>query len=190
MKKIKVFFDIIREEQWLNEQLRQGYRCTHVNGFGRYTFEETDVPHVLRLDYQNYMPGDKFQEYKSIYVDFGWTHIRGSRLGSIQYWQKPADGQQEIFSDRQSLTSYYKRVMNYSLSLALVFFIIGFTNIDNFQLYMAQGLWEMEGSLFWKAFLFETPFALLRGSPYLLLVFFGISYYRAYRRHERLAKQS
>ena len=31
------------------------------------------------------------------------------------------------------------------------------------ELYLTSGLWELSGSAFWRAFLFETPFALLRG---------------------------
>jgi hypothetical protein len=29
MKTFKMFFDIEKEEQWLNEQLQKGYRCIH-----------------------------------------------------------------------------------------------------------------------------------------------------------------
>ncbi|MCY8205850.1 DUF2812 domain-containing protein, partial [Bacillus sp. N12A5] len=30
MKKCRMFFDIEKEEQWLNEQLQKGYRCTNI----------------------------------------------------------------------------------------------------------------------------------------------------------------
>lgn len=53
-------------------------------------------------------------------------------------------------------------------------------------LYLTEGLWSMEGSLFWKALLFETPFALLRLLPALMLVFFGFSFYKAYRKYSML----
>lgn len=107
MKKFKMFFDIEKEERWLNEQLQKGYRCTNISGLGTYSFEKTDNKNVMRLDYQDYLSNNKLNEYKGIYEDFGWNNIKGSRLGGIQYWQKEDDEQNEIFSDRQSRSNYY-----------------------------------------------------------------------------------
>lgn len=53
-------------------------------------------------------------------------------------------------------------------------------------LYLTEGLWNMKGSLFWKAFLFETPFTLLRLLPVFMFVFFGISFYNAYKKYSKL----
>ena len=39
--------------------------------------------------------------------------------------------------------------------------------------YFTQGLWEMEGMWFWKAFIFETPFVLLRVLPLFFFLFFA-----------------
>lgn len=98
MKKFsKIFFDIEKEEQWLNEQLQKGYRCTNISGLGIYTFEKTDKRYVIRLDYQDYLPKKKLVEYKGIYEDFGWNYIKGPWLSGIRYWQKEDDDQNEIF---------------------------------------------------------------------------------------------
>ncbi|PHB12165.1 hypothetical protein COE80_30770, partial [Bacillus pseudomycoides] len=102
MKKFKIFFDIEKEEQWLDEQLQKGYRCTNISGLGIYTFEKTDKRYVIRLDYQDYLPKKKLVEYKGIYEDFGWNYIKGPLLSGLRYWQKEDDDQNEIFSDRQS----------------------------------------------------------------------------------------
>ena len=175
MKKFKLFFDIEREEQWLNEQLQKGYRCTKISGLGIYTFEKTDKRYVMRLDYQDYLPKKKFEEYKGvIFVAFS-----GKR-----YWQKEDDDQNEIFSDRQSKANYYKRLMSYSFWLGVVFLVF----MPNSGLYH-EGLWSMKGSLFWKAFLFETPFVLLKLSPVLLVVFCGSSFYKAYRKYSMLKEK-
>lgn len=53
-------------------------------------------------------------------------------------------------------------------------------------IYLADGLWSMEGALFWKAFLFETLFVILRFLPFLMVVFCGCSYYKAYRKYSAL----
>lgn len=186
MKKFKMFTDIEKEEQWLNEQLQQGYRCTNISGLGIYTFEKTDKSYVMRLDYQEYLSRKKFNDYKGIYEDFGWTYIHGSRLGGIRYWQKEDDDQNEIFSDRESIRNYYKRWMGYSFGLGFLFLAYFFMLNKDSGLYLAEGLWSMEGSLFWKALIFETPFALLRLLPAIVGVFFTSSSYNAYRKYSML----
>ncbi|SDD57694.1 Protein of unknown function [Terribacillus halophilus] len=180
-----MFFDIEKQEQWLNKQLHKGYRCTHISGLGIYTFEETDKRYVMRMDYQDYLSKQKFKDYKGLYEDFGWVYIAGSRLGG-HYWQKEDDNQNEIFSDRQSRSNYYKRLMNYSAGFGLMLLFISYLIFNDSGLYLADGLWSMEGTLFWKAFLFETPFVLLRSIPFLMAVFFGCSFYKAFRKYSTL----
>lgn len=189
MKKVKQFFDIIEEENWLNKQLQMGYHCSNISGLGIYTFKNTREDYVIRLDYQNYMKVEKFEEYKTIYEDFGWKHIKGSRFGSIQYWQKLADGHEDIFSDRESNIYYYKRLMNYSLSSTFMLLVICFMGYKDSSLYGTKGLWDMEHSLFWKAFLFETPFVIIKLLPLIMCVFSGISYLKAYRQYFMLKEK-
>lgn len=188
MKRFKVFFNIEKEEQWLNEQLQKGYRCVNVSGLGIYTFKETDRKYVMRLDYQDYLPKKRFAEYKGIYEDFGWIYLKGYGFGGIRYWQKESDDQNEIFSDRQSKGNYYKRLMGYSLALAVLCLAFSYMPYTDLQLYH-EGLWSMTGSLFWKAFIFETPFVLLKLFPTLLFVFFGISYYKFYQKYTMLKER-
>ncbi|MFT4401678.1 DUF2812 domain-containing protein [Bacillus sp. SW14] len=189
MKKMKMFIDIEKEEQWLNEQLQKGYRCTNINGLGIYTFEKTDKSYVMRLDCQDYLPKKKLVEYKGIYEDFGWMYINGSWLSGIRYWQKEDDGQNEIFSDRQSKCHYYKRLINYSSGFGLLCLFFSYMIYKDSGLYLTEGLWSMKGAWFCKAFLFETPFALLRSLPALMFAFFAISFYKAYRKYSMLKEK-
>lgn len=185
MKRFKVFFNIEKEEKWLNEQLEKGYRCTNISRSGIYKFKKTDKRYVMRLDVQDYLPKKKLEEYKAIYEDFGWSYITGSWLGGIRYWQKEDDGQNEIFSDRQSKGSYYKRLMNYSLILGILCLFFSFSLYNDSNLYH-EGLWSMNGALFWKALVFETPFVLLKLLPAFMAVALGISYYKNYRKYSLL----
>ncbi|MEK3889855.1 DUF2812 domain-containing protein [Bacillus sp. FSL K6-3431] len=189
MKKFKMFFDIEKEEQWLNEQLQKGYRCTNISGLGIYTFEKTDERYVMRLDCQDYLSKKKFKDYKGIYEDFGWIYINGSWLGGIRYWQKENDDQNEIFSDRQSKSNYYKRLMGYSFMLGMLCLAYSYMLYKDSGLYLTEGLWSMKGELFWKAFLFETPFVLLRSLPALIVIIFGSSFYKAYRKYSMLKEK-
>ncbi|MGD7024303.1 DUF2812 domain-containing protein [Rossellomorea vietnamensis] len=185
MKKFKVFFNIEKEEQWLNEQLQKGFRCTNISGLGIYTFEKTDKRYVMRLDYQDHLPKEKFAEYKGIYEDFGWNYLKAPWLSGIRYWQKEDNDQNEIFSDRQSRSNYNRRLMNYSFWLGTMFLAYSFMFYGDAELYH-EGLWGMDGSLFWKAFLFETPFVLMKLLPALMAIFFWKSYFEAYRKHSML----
>ncbi|PFA69194.1 hypothetical protein CN378_04785 [Bacillus sp. AFS015802] len=188
MKKFKFFISIEKEERWLNEQLQKGYRCTNISGLGIYTFEKTDKRYVMRLDYQDYLSKKKFEEYKGIYEDFGWNYLKGYWLSGIRYWQKESDDQDEIFSDRESKSQYYKRLMGYSLGLCMVFLVYSFVYYRDSALYH-EGLWNMENSLFWKAFIFETPFVLLKLFPAFMVVLLAGSYYKAYRKYSVLKEQ-
>ncbi|QUG41930.1 DUF2812 domain-containing protein [Psychrobacillus sp. INOP01] len=186
MKKFNVFFNIEKEEHWLNVQLQKGYRCTNISGLGIYTFKKTDKRHVMRLDYQDYLSKYKFEEYKGIYEDFGWIYIKGYWLGGIRYWQKEEDDQNEIFSDRQSKGNYYKRLMGYSIALSMLFLAYSYMLYKDHSGLYFEGLWSMNGALFWKAFLFETPFVLLKLLPAFMVVFFGSSFYKAFRKYSML----
>ena len=128
-------------------------------------------------------------EYKGIYEDFGWNYLKGPWLSGIRYWQKKDDDQNEIFSDRQSKSNYYKRLMSFSSCFGLLCLFYCNMLYTNSGLYLAEGLWSMEGAMFWKAFLFETPFVLLKLSSTLLFVFLGINFYKAYRKYSMLKEK-
>lgn len=191
LKKFKIFSNVLNEEKWLNEQLTAGYKCINISGYGSYSFEPAEKKYVIRLDYQGYLSSEKFNEYKAIYEDFGWVHVKGSRFSGLHYWQKENDGQTEIFSDKQSLSNYYKRLMNYASSTAVLFLVLIFTlyNANSIQIngiYLTPGLWEMEGKKFWFAFLFETPFAIFRIIPLFLFIAVSILYINSYRNYKEI----
>jgi len=191
LKKFKLFLNIEKEEKWLNEQLQKGYRCTNISEFGIYTFKKTDKSYVMRLDYQDYLPKKKFEEYKGIYEDFGWDYIKGFWLNGTRYWQKENDGQNVIFSDRQSQGNFYKRFMSYPFMWGIMLLVLAYMLYKDAELsgLYHEGLWSMEGSLFWKALVFETPFVLLKLAPVIMVVFFGISCYKAYRKYSILKEK-
>ena len=188
MKKFKIFFNIEKEEQWLNEQLQKGYRCTNISEIGRYTFQKTDKRYVMRLDCQGSLSKQKFEEYKGIYEDFGWLYIKGFCLGGTQYWQKEDSGQNEIFSDHQSKGDFYKRLMVYPLVLGILLLFYSYL-LYNDSLFYHEALWSMEGALFWKAFLFETPFVILKLLPAIMAVFLLKSFYITYQKYSMLKEK-
>jgi len=198
IKKYKFFFlDIQKEEKWILSIIRQGYRLASVRtGTGRYDFVPChfmDFEPVIKIDFRTFRKSDEFENYIALFEDSGWNHVSGTKTGGAQYFEKArATASEDIFSDKASRAERYKRIANMWLGLFCVYLPLsavfsknGLYNFNTFinwkELYLTPGLWEMTGIRFWRAFLFETPFAFGRGfSGFLFFlivifyVFFGI----------------
>jgi len=188
MKRIfKHFINVEKEEAWLNEMAANGFLLVKKSFF--YHFHEiTNTDHVIRIDYRNFHRKKDFIDYVTLFEDSGWTHVGGSMHSGAQYFsRKSADASEDIFSDMDSKTGRYEcmaktwsSVLAGFIPIVVVFTISDTMNFANIftpeQWYYTPGLWEKEGWSFWKAFLFETPFALLRGVfPALSAIAMGIA---------------
>lgn len=129
-----------------------------------------------------------------MFEDSGWQHVGGSMSSGLQYFEQiGTDSGEDIFSDRVSKAERNKRVANLLLGLAAVylpvlfaFYLTGLFKLPRIsswkELYYTPGLWEKTGLDFVGAFLFETPFVLMRNFAgflslliVLLWLYFGIS---------------
>lgn len=193
MKKLRIFTNAQKEEQWLNEMLQKGWQFKHINGINVYSFEKTSYKQqIFRLDCQSFASEEKFQQYKELYEEFGWIHIDGSRSSMLQYWLNPINQDDTLFSDQSSKNHYLQHLSKVYGSLAVFFLFLTFciyknssqfTNIK--AAYFTPKLWNKSGFDFWSAFLFETPFALLRfGSPWLTLIF-GVVFLNTYLKYTK-----
>ncbi|MCL1700384.1 DUF2812 domain-containing protein [Lysinibacillus sp. Bpr_S20] len=191
MIKFKIFFDIEKEEQWLNHMLSEGWVCANVISGGFYTFKKTDnLERVIRIDFQQDLKKEERTNYKQLYEDFGWQSLKEKSYDGSYYWLKRKDGNDELFSDNDSQIAKYKRLMKHSSNWAIIFFIwlMMFYSNDNFypfnikDAYFTPGLWDKEGFSFVFSFLFETPLAIMRFIvPWLFFITFSmyvIMYFR------------
>lgn len=191
MIKFKIFFDIEKEEQWLNHMLSKGWVCANVISGGFYTFKKTDnLERVIRIDFQQDLKKEERTNYKQLYEDFGWQSLKEKSYDGSYYWLKRKDGNDELFSDNDSQIAKYKRLMKHSSNWAIIFFIwlMMFYSNDNFypfnikDAYFTPGLWDKEGFSFVFSFLFETPLAIMRFIvPWLFFITFSmyvIMYFR------------
>lgn len=195
MKKWNLFLDLDTEEAWLNHMQATGYRLVDVHLYShRYTFAPVDSGEspAVRIDFRNQgMSKRDYQDYRQLFADSGWTWIAGSRHGGMQYFEQ-ADMAvaPDIFSDQASKVRNRQQASYYSLFFGLLFFAYAgymiYTQFGNWSgifnaksWYLTPGLWQMSGGVFWRAWLFETPFALMRIIPIYLL--FGISGYYSMR---------
>lgn len=184
MIKLKIFSNVQKEERWLNKMLQKGWQLKSVNSFNLYSFEKTsNEEQILRLDCQDFESEQKFQQYKALYEEFGWVHIGGSRLTTLQYWLNPTTKDDSLFSDQSSKKHYLQRLSKTYGTYALFFLFLTFCVFQNSaqflnikDAYYTPRLWDKTGFDFWGAFLFETPIAIFRfGSPWLMLIFGLIS---------------
>lgn len=202
MRKLKFFLSFEKEEGWLDRMAQGGQEFTGRDLLGFYCFRSGQPEQVVhRIDYRTFKRRADFQDYRALFHDSGWRHIAGTKNSGAQYFKKSRDGAKEdIFSDQVSRAGRYKRMSSLSLTMAIVFFPIVISLLVNDSinvkamfapklLYLTPGLWEKTGSEFWSAFLFETPFALLRGYSWLLLplmialyLFFALRAYIVYKR--------
>ncbi|MFT9819650.1 DUF2812 domain-containing protein [Lysinibacillus sp. NPDC056185] len=195
MIKFKIFFDIEKEEQWLNNMLSNGWVCTNVSSGGFYTFKKTaDLEQVIRIDYQQDLRSEKRTNYKQLYEDFGWQALKEKSYDGTYYWLKRKDGNDELFSDNDSQIAKYKRLMKHASNWALLSFIwlMIFYSNDNYyyffnikDAYFTPGLWDAKGFAFLFSFLFETPFAIMRIIPPWLFLATGSMYLVTYFRYRQ-----
>lgn len=174
MKKLKFFLNFEKEEKWLNDMAAKGYVLTQKN-FG-YRFRKTK-PHktVIKIDFRQFKTREDFEDYRALFEDSGWKHIAGTKSSGTQYFKRISDeASEDIFSDSESKAGRYKRLAKMYFSLAImylpVFIALLYSDIFDYRalmnpklLYFTPGLWEKTGIEFLSAFLFETPFAFMRG---------------------------
>src|SRR5699024_84155 len=106
----------------------------------------------------------------------------------------------DIFCDKMSNAARYQRLAKMYFELAVdfitvlvVFFIADIIDFNAFVnskvLYLTHDVCDKTVSDFWSAFLFETPFALLRGIIWLFILLMIIFYlYFGYQSHRLYLK--
>ena len=113
MKQFK-YFSIMnheKEEEYLRDMHKKGWRFVKVTGLGRYHFEKCEPADVVyQLDYNNAI-NDSRTEYLQMFSDCGWEYLQ--TYAGYSYFRKPAsemNGEENIFSDSESKTAMMGRV--------------------------------------------------------------------------------
>lgn len=126
MKKEFRYFSIFnheKEQEYLREQHRRGWKFLKVTGFGVYHFEECRPEDVIyQLDYNQEGSAHK-EEYVKMFADCGWEYIQ--EYVGYSYFRKPAgemNAEEEIFCDDNSRLAMLERVYKGRLLPLLVIF--------------------------------------------------------------------
>ena len=136
MKRFKAFFDLEKEEAWLDKMTESGYRLEAVNPWlSIYTFSKVQDGEFCprtRIDFRVVPKRDK-DEYFEMYKSSGWEIVCSSNNNACQYFRQcSAEATDEIFSDRISAVQRNKRVGTFWLVLSVlcsIFAILQFISL-------------------------------------------------------------
>lgn len=176
MRKFKMFVDFEEEEKWLGEKAKEGWILKKRGIF--YKFEKIAPDElVYSVDYRRFNSKDEYINYITMYKDFGWKHILGSRYSLEQYFvaKNNIDNPPRMYSDDDSNAKRYRKRGEGALVGAVVYISLfmvitkNYIGIKNFEwlihpssAFFTPGLWDKVGAEFLRAFLFELPFAFFR----------------------------
>ncbi len=124
MKQFRWFWawDDEKEEAWLREMAQKGWHFHSVTLPGNYTFEQGEPrDDVYRLDHFLDNKNSK-ADYIQLFLDAGWDYM--GEMNGWQYFRKTAvEGESlEIFSDNESKSKKYQRIMLYLIIFLPVIF--------------------------------------------------------------------
>ena len=113
-----------KEEAWLREQHKKGWKLINVTFPGFYRFEAcTPEDVVYQLDYNQEGRSHK-GEYLTMFADCGWEYI--ADMAGYSYFRKPVsqmNEEEEIFSDEDSKMEMIHRVYKGRVKLLIILFL-------------------------------------------------------------------
>lgn len=78
MKKFKVFVNLTKEEEWLNEMANRGWELSEKKT--KYKFHKVSPNNtIMKIDYRNFKSKEDFENYITFFEDCGWKHVAGTK---------------------------------------------------------------------------------------------------------------
>ena len=112
-----------KEENWLREQHKKGWRLVRATAPGIYKFQQCEPQDVIyQLDY-NEEGMNHLGEYIQMFHDCGWEYV--TAMVGYAYFRKPAEEMVEdegIFCDNASKMDMIERVYNGKMKPLIVIF--------------------------------------------------------------------
>lgn len=182
MKQFRLFINLDKEENYLNQMASKGWLLQKRSIFGRYYFVQRSPQQIdYKVDYRIFSKKEDFNSYISIFEDSGFQHIWGTYYSGYQYFLAiNKEVSRDIFSDKESKAQRYIRLQRNCIFLVITMIIYAMVNFIAVKFNLSQlffltpGLWEMQGAKFWRAFWFEFPFMLMRVLPVVVLAIVAI----------------
>lgn len=145
--RIYTIMDYEKEEKFLREQHKKGYKLVKWTFPGFYHFEKCEPQDmVYRLEYSAVKDSDK-SDYIQMYKDFGWEYMFDAVGWS--YFRKCAEkteGNEEIFSDKLSKIEHLYKVFRHRMIPGIVVFLC--CVVPNVTKIVNGGTWSMANIVF------------------------------------------
>lgn len=126
-KQFRIFtiFEYEKEQDYLREMHKSGWKFVRLCGFGMYYFEKcTPEDVVYQLDYNAEGLNNK-DEYLKMFTDCGWEYLQD--YVGYSYFRKPVseNGEtEEIFCDEESRMQMMERVIKGRMLPLLILFLL------------------------------------------------------------------
>ena len=131
MKRFKMYFDKDKEEKWLNKMSEKGYAMEDFF-LGSYTFSQSEKnQYIYRIDLLNNWSGDK-EDYASFMEETGAEFVC-QWYRWVWFRKKSADGPFELYTDKESQTKQYIRIMRFFIIAFLLELVCGINILLNHQ---------------------------------------------------------
>lgn len=117
---IKLYFNFMNEEKWLNKMSTKGYHLRSY-GFMSYHFEEEhNTQYIYRIELLNQLPSHpESMDYLSFLEDTG-VEVVSSYFRWV-YLRKPAsEGPFELHTDYASAIAHHKRILTFQGAILLL----------------------------------------------------------------------
>ncbi|MGM0219036.1 DUF2812 domain-containing protein [Enterococcus sp. AZ126] len=181
MKKVRMFVDLKKEEQYLKKMAEQGWGLVKYSSWNVYTFEKI-TPKTLnyRIDYQIFKKKADYIAYLTLFEDSGWQHISGTKSSGFQFFAPLNSKNQDldIFSDASSSNERYKRLYDQAImwaALMILYFMIlqpSFKNISSW--YLTPSIWAYTGPQLFGMIIMQTFFLIIQIMPMMFFMFVAV----------------
>lgn len=141
-----------KEEIFLRDKHRKGYKLVKVTLPGLYDFEKCEPEDVVyKLDF-NPQSAENKQSYLQLYADYGWEYMQD--LNEYSYFRKSAsnsdNSETEIFNDDQSKLEMVKRIFfKKMVPLLGIFLLCGIPLAMSFTIGEFSDPWYVGTVVFW-----------------------------------------
>ena len=120
-----------KEQDYLREQHKQGWKFVKISGFLTYYFEKCNPEDVVyQLDYNQEGIAHK-DEYVQMFKDCGWEYMMD--FMGYSYFRKPAsemNGDEEIFCDENSRLEMMNRIFKgRMIPIFIILFLIAISQL-------------------------------------------------------------
>lgn len=127
-KELKLFLitDFEREEAYLSDMHRKGWKFVSIGGVLTYHFEETTPADVVyKLDFKPNTEKDT-ESYLQLYQDYGWEYVTVFNNFYIFRKAEAEDGDLDIFSDEASKKAMISQIFRRRFLLVVFLYLVAF----------------------------------------------------------------